>query len=126
MCSVVYVVRSIKQYWLEQVIIFFGEQVIVFLMSRWSYFWCFLIPLTIFARKVFQIANSETMAELFAKNLINDGVHCSLFLQNILDGPGKSVAGERVTFCNSCYRLIGFWYSGNMCVLLFLLSESTY
>ena len=54
------------------------------------------------------MANSETMAELLAKNFINDGVHRSLFLQNIIDGAGKSVAGERVTFCNSRYRLIGF------------------
>ena len=57
-------------------------------------------------KQSFQKSNS--IAELFAKNLINDGVHYSLFLQNIIEGANKSSAGERVAFCNSHYLFIGF------------------
>lgn len=76
--------------------------------NRWSCFFCFFD----------------------AFDLINDGIHsfihCSLFLQNIIDGADKIVSGERVAFCNLHYRLIRYWYCGNVFVLLFPLSESTY
>ena len=77
-------------------------------------------------KQSFQNKNSETIAELFAKNLINDRVHYSLFLQNNIEGADKSSAGERVTICNSHYLFIGFRYTRGMYLLLFLLSDSTY
>ena len=116
--SAVYVVRSIKRYWIsDDNHIFcwtsdriFGEQVIIFLIFFNSFD-------HIFYKESFPNSSSETIAQFFANNLINDGVHYSLFLQNIIDGADKS---------NSNYRFIGFWYSGEMCALLFLLTGSTY
>ena len=54
------------------------------------------------------IKTYSLIAELFGKNLINYGVHYILILQNIIDGSDKNFSGERVTRCNSHFRLIGF------------------
>ena len=78
-----------------------------------------------FTSKVSKIAIQKLSRNCLLKNLINDGVPYSLFIQNIIEGAGKSSAGERVTFCKSSYLFIGFSYSGDMCLLLFL-SYSTY